>query len=82
MWLSLLIWLISMLRFIMPSFLRGFKIVNIDWVFYGIHVLFSFSHNRVVLVIALKKFLNQRLLVALLVCKVLNGFFKGVEGEA
>ena len=71
-----------MLRFIMPSFLRGFKIVNIHWVFYGIHVLFSFSHNRVVLVIALKKFLNQRLLVALLVCKVLNGFFKGVEGEA
>ena len=56
--------------------------MNIDWVFYGIHVLFSFSHNRVVLVIALKKFLNQRLLVALLVCKVLNGFFKGVEGEA
>jgi hypothetical protein len=66
----------------MPSFFRGFKTINIDWVFYGIHVLFSFFHNRVVLVIALQKFLNQRLLVALLVCKVLDGFFKGVEGEA
>lgn len=65
----------------MVLFLSGIE-VSVGWVFDRILVFFGFGHNLYVLVLSLQEFLNQSLLMTLLICQVLNGLLQGVESEA